>query len=108
MSDAVITGAFVMAAVGALSVLQDREGDYGRIFRPFYLKLTAESRSSDTATSRPCANFRIADESTKWTVIFEATGDLPEIIPLKEDGPEQQHFEFRRNSVIALTLEYPP
>ncbi len=32
MSGAVITGAFVMAAVGALYVLQNREGDYGRIF----------------------------------------------------------------------------
>jgi cytochrome d ubiquinol oxidase subunit I len=32
MSGAVITGAFVMAAVGALYVLQNRDGDYGRIF----------------------------------------------------------------------------
>src|SRR5438309_3717256 len=32
MSGAVITGAFVMAAVGALYVLQNREGDYGRMF----------------------------------------------------------------------------
>src|ERR1700733_10348147 len=32
MSGAVITGSFVMAAVGALYVLQNREGDYGRIF----------------------------------------------------------------------------
>lgn len=32
MSGAVITGAFVMAAVGAFYVLQNREGDYGRIF----------------------------------------------------------------------------
>jgi hypothetical protein len=32
MSGAVITGAFVMASVGALYVLQSREGDYGRIF----------------------------------------------------------------------------
>src|SRR6266849_9550665 len=32
MSSAVITGAFVMAAVGALYVLQGRDGDYGKIF----------------------------------------------------------------------------
>ena len=32
MSGTVITGAFVMAAVGAFYVLQNREGDYGRIF----------------------------------------------------------------------------
>jgi cytochrome d ubiquinol oxidase subunit I len=32
MCGAVITGAFVMAAVGALYVLQGREGDYGRTF----------------------------------------------------------------------------
>ncbi len=32
MSGAVITGAFVMAAVGALYVLQKRESDYGKIF----------------------------------------------------------------------------
>ena len=63
MCGAVITAAFVMSAVGALYVLQNREGDYGRIF----LKLGVHGRSH---LLHCCRSFRLAiSTASTWRSI---------------------------------------